>query len=84
MDSEQEIKNIKERNERVENNKAWETSWTRRIAIATFTYIAALTWLIVIENTEPWLNAFIPAGAYILSTLSLFFIKNRWTHSRNL
>ena len=28
---EQEIEQIKERNKRVELDKAWETSWTRRI-----------------------------------------------------
>ena len=83
MDIEQEIKNVKERNKRVENDKAWETSWTRRFVIAVFTYIVALIWLIVIENTDPWLNAFIPAGAYILSTPSLSFIKKRWIRSRN-
>ena len=31
MKIEEEINNIKERNKRVELDKAWETSWTRKI-----------------------------------------------------
>ena len=34
-----EIVQIKERNKRVETNKAWETSWVRRICIMILTYI---------------------------------------------
>ena len=29
---------IESRNARVENDKAWETSWTRKISIAIMTY----------------------------------------------
>jgi hypothetical protein len=35
---ENDIKKINERNSRVEDDKAWETSWTRRIIIGVFTY----------------------------------------------
>ncbi len=38
-DIEKEIEKIKERNKRVEKDKAWETSWTRRICIMILTYI---------------------------------------------
>lgn len=33
MDFEKEINNIKKRNRKAELDKAWETSWTRRIGI---------------------------------------------------
>ena len=36
---EQEISKIKERNKRVELDKKWETSWTRRLCICILTYI---------------------------------------------
>ena len=36
---ESEIKNIKARNARVELDKKWETSWTRRFCICVLTYI---------------------------------------------
>jgi hypothetical protein len=32
------IDEIKDRNSRVEIDKAWETSWTRKISIAMLTY----------------------------------------------
>ena len=43
MDLEKEIKEIKERNKRVETDKAWETSWTRKICIALLTYFSCST-----------------------------------------
>ena len=39
---EQEIIQIKERNKRAETDKAWETSWTRRICICILTYIVVV------------------------------------------
>jgi hypothetical protein len=35
-----------------------------------------------IGNSEPFKNALVPAGGYLLSTLSLVFMKEWW--SRNL
>lgn len=40
---EEEVNKIKERNRRVETEKMWETSWTRRIIISTFTYLMRIT-----------------------------------------
>lgn len=78
MEIEKEISDIRMRNKRVETDKAWETSWTRRLVIALFTYIVAGIWLIVIENEKPWLTAFIPTGGYLISTFSLPLIKKWW------
>ena len=75
---EQELKLIKERNNKVETDKSWETSLTRRLVIAISTYIIAGIWLVLINDTYPWLKAFVPAGGYLLSTLSLSFFKNLW------
>ena len=38
----QQIDELKTRNKRVEADKAWETSWTRKIIIAVITYILIL------------------------------------------
>lgn len=38
-DLEKEIQEIKKRNKRVESNKAWETSWKRRVLLVLFTYL---------------------------------------------
>lgn len=78
MDIEKEIGIIKERNQRVEGDKAWETSWTRRLFIALGTYLIAALWLILISDTSPWLKAFVPSVGYLLSTLSLSFVKKWW------
>ena len=77
-----EIEEIKNRNARVELDKAWETSWTRRLFIAVITYAIAGIWLMLINDNYPWLKAFVPSGGYILSTLSLPIIKNWWVKSR--
>lgn len=82
MDINQEIDAIHERNRRVEADKAWEVSWMRRLVIAAMTYVVAFVWLWVVGNTSPWLNAFIPAVGYILSTLSLPAIKRWWVRSK--
>lgn len=82
MNIEKEIEIIKKRNVKVEGDKAWETSWTRRIFIAVATYIIAILWLILISETIPFLKACVPVGGYILSTLSLPLLK-KWWEKRN-
>lgn len=78
MNLEQEVEIIKQRNKRVEADKAWEVSWTRRLFIAASTYVIAGIWLMLIRDTYPWLKAFVPTGGYLLSTLSLPFVKQWW------
>ena len=50
MDVEQEIQRIEQRNKRVETDKAWELSWTRRLFITAITYAAAVLWLYLIAE----------------------------------
>lgn len=78
MNFEQEIIALKERNTKVDIEKKWERSATRRIFIALLTYIFALVWLYIIRESSPILKSFIPVAGYILSTLSLPIIKNWW------
>jgi len=80
---EKEIEIIKERNIRVESDKAWEVSWTRQLFIAVSSYIIAGVWLVIIHDTLPWLKAFVPALGYLLSVQSLPFIKKWWLKRRN-
>ncbi len=75
----EDIKKILERNHRVEIDKAWETSFTRRAIIAIITYIVATMWMFVIDNDKPFLNALVPFGGYLFSTLSLPFAKKFWS-----
>lgn len=78
MDLEERVKKIEERNARVEASKAWETSWTRKIAIAVFTYLAIALYLQFIVGINPWTNAIVPTIGFLLSTLTLPWIKSMW------
>lgn len=77
-DLEKRIKNIEDRNKRVESDKSWETSYTRRLLLILFTYLAIGFYLNAINVSEPWLNAIVPAVAFMLSTLTLPFFKKLW------
>ncbi len=78
MDFEKEIEKIKERNKKVQADKAWETSNARRITIVILTYAAIVVFLIQIRDPNPFFNALIPAAAFSISTLSLPFLKKIW------
>lgn len=69
---------IKERNKRVELDKAWETSKTRRAIIALLIYTVAALFMYRLGVADPLLNALIPTGGYLLSTLSLPIVKQWW------
>lgn len=72
------IKEIQLRNKRVENDKAWEISKTRRAIIFIMTYIFVVFFLLQIGAPSPYLNAFIPAFGFLFSTLTLPFLKKIW------
>lgn len=74
----QEISKLKERNKKVDANKAWETSMSRKLLLVIITYILAALTLITIKNDSPWTNALIPTLGFYLSTLTLPFVKNIW------
>lgn len=73
-----EIEAIKKRNARVEADKAWETSWSRRVSIAVMTYIIAAFYMYSSGLGHALLGAFVPTGGYLLSTMSLPFVRNFW------
>ncbi len=77
-----EIEKIKQRNKRVEQDKAWETSWGRRIFITVSTYIFVVIFLISNGVDKPLFSAIVPAVAYIISTTSLTFIKSIWINNQ--
>ena len=71
-DLENEIAKIKERNKRVELDKAWETSWTRKICICILTYIVVVIYSYLInKNNNIWLSSLVPVIVFTLSTVSL-------------
>ena len=78
-DLKKEIELIKERNKRVEQNKAWETSSIRRISIAVLTYIIVVTYsLLIKEVSNVFLTSLVPVIGFLLSTLSINLIRKLW------
>lgn len=77
-DIDERLKSIEERNVRVESDKAWETSWTRRLGIAVLTYLVVVVYLNFVVHIDPWVNAFVPVIGYLLSTLTMSLLKKLW------
>jgi len=78
MNLKKELEKIKERNRKVEQDKAWETSFIRKIIITILTYFVIVIFFIVAKLPNPFLNSIVPTLAFILSTLSLSIFKKIW------
>jgi polyferredoxin len=84
-DLEKEIELIKERNKRVEKNKAWETSLVRRLSIAILTYIIVVTYsLLIKEVSNVFLTSLVPVIGFLLSTLSINLIRKLWEKKKGI
>jgi len=79
---ETDIERLKERNARVELDKSWETSWTRRIFISIITYVVAIIWLYLIKENGVYFKAVVPTVGYLLSTMTIPQLKKFWINSR--
>tara|TARA_Y100000310_G_scaffold307607_1_gene349868 strand:+ start:18 stop:293 length:276 start_codon:yes stop_codon:yes gene_type:complete len=77
-----EIEQLKERNKRVELDKAWETSWFRIVLITFITYIIATVVIYFINIEKPFLSALIPTIGFFLSTQSLPLVKKWWIEKK--
>lgn len=75
---EKKILAIEDRNRRVEEDKRWETSLTRRILLIVFTYLTIALYMNAIQIDRPFINAIVPAIGFFLSTLTLPFFKDIW------
>lgn len=73
-----ELEKIKERNNRVESDKAWEGSYTRKFLIMVLTYFVVVSFFYYMNLGNPWVNAIVPSLGFILSTLSLPLFKKLW------
>jgi hypothetical protein len=74
---------IGERNRRVESDKAWEVSFTRRATICFLTYVttAGVFWCLSVDS--PFRNALIPLCGYLISTLTVPWVKKIWLLRQN-
>ncbi len=79
MNLEQEIKKIQARNKKVELDKSWETSWTRRVSIMILTYIIIVIYSYLIKQHDNiLLSSLVPVIGFTLSTLSLKLVRRLW------
>lgn len=78
MDLEAEILKIKERNKKVEADKAWEISWTRKVFVTLTTYLVMVLAMHALNLSNPFVGAIIPTLGFVLSTLSIGFVKKFW------
>jgi len=81
-DFERRLALIENRNKRVESDKAWETGNVRRVTLTCFTYIVAVAYGIATDIQPAWLHAAVPAAGFLLSTLTLSVVKERWLKRR--
>lgn len=78
-DLEKTIEDIQERNRRVELDKKWETSTTRKVCIAILTYIVVIVYSSIISKTSNvFLSSLVPVIGFTLSTLSLKAVRKVW------
>ena len=75
---EKRIKKIEDRNKKVELDKAWEGSKTRKILIVLMTYVFAVLYLKIADTTNPYFGAVVPCVGFYLSTQSINLVKNFW------
>ena len=73
-----EIDSIKLRNKKVEADKSWETSWTRKFTILLLTYIVVSIFFISMKLPDPFVNSIVPAMAFVISNLSIPIFRKWW------
>ena len=84
LDLETHVESIEKRNKKVEKDKAWETSITRRVCIMILTYIVVVIYSYLVRNFDNiLLSSLVPVIGFGLSTLSLDLIEKIWETKRN-
>lgn len=79
MDYDEEITQLKERNSKVELNKKWETSITRRATIGIITYFCVVLFCSLMNfDGNIWLTSLVPVIGFFLSTFSLNIVRKFW------
>lgn len=79
---EAQLAEIKNRNARVEADKAWETSSFRILSVCAITYVVAAAAMFFIGVRNPELNALVPTIGFFLSTQTLPVLKGWWVGKR--
>jgi hypothetical protein len=72
------IAELRARNARVDQEKGWEKSWSRRLVITAVTWFGAWLWLRNLGAENAALQALVPSGGYAISNLSLPVLRRWW------
>ncbi|MCA9381372.1 hypothetical protein KC678_03845 [Candidatus Dojkabacteria bacterium] len=56
----------------------WDKSLTRIVLVVVFTYLFVVLFMYFLGVENPIINALLPAGAYILSTRTIPYVKKIW------
>jgi uncharacterized membrane protein len=75
---ERELELIKQRNVKLEADKAWEASWVRGVSISVMMYLVAAIYLYLVGTQRFWLHAFSPVLGFYLTVRSMPIIKKWW------
>lgn len=78
QDLKDQVEKIKQRNKRVEADKAWEISKTRTAFISAATFILIYIFMLLVKAEHPFLNSLISVVAYWLSTETYSILKKWW------
>jgi hypothetical protein len=69
---------LESRNARVETDKKWETSVTRKVSILMMTYCILGSYMYFLGVEKWYLNALVPTCGFFLSTLALPIVRKVW------
>ncbi|MBI5414510.1 hypothetical protein HZA38_03260 [Candidatus Peregrinibacteria bacterium] len=82
MNLEKEIQKLQDRNTRVELDKAWEISFTRRFLIFGITFLSVFLFVLVSgiyrDVRSAAFSSLIPASAFLLSMLAFPTLRKFW------
>lgn len=78
----EEVEKIKERNQRVEADKGWETSKIRTAFIALVTFVLVFIFMEFSPGQAPLPNALFAVIAYWISTETYGILKNWWLNRK--
>lgn len=82
MNLEEIVEAIEKRNKKVELDKKWETSLTRKICIMLLTYIVVILYSYLIRKYDYiFLTSLVPVIGFALSTLSLKVVRKIWENN---
>ena len=79
---EERVEQLEARNRRVEGDKAWETSWLRRLSIMLLTYLTVVFYLKYVVHISPWINGLVPVIGFFVSTFTVSYLKKYWVQRR--